>query len=394
MPDAGGSPEAQPAPRRARDLSLRDRILALRDRLIAKPGFQRFASRFFLTRPLVRADAGALFDLTAGFVYTQILDACVRLGLFDRLADGPVETTTLAAEANIPEPEMDRLLLAAEALRLVSRRSNGRWGLGRLGAAVNGTPGLHEMIRHHRLLYDDMRDPIALLRSEGRGAALNRYWTYAQNGNSAELNASQVAEYSTLMAVSQRMLSDDILDAIRIERMDNLLDVGGGEGAFVIRAAERSRGCRLGLFDLPAVADLAKKRAEAAGQANRIATFGGSFTEDELPSGFDTISLIRVLYDHDDEMVARILQKAHASLPNGGTLIVAEPMDGTGDQARVGAAYFGFYLLAMRGGRARSPQRLRDLLADAGFDSIRTRTTAKPMLVRVMTANAIKNRDG
>ncbi|MEM9098760.1 MAG: methyltransferase [Pseudomonadota bacterium] len=358
--------------------------------MIAWPRFQRFASRFFLTRPIVRSEASALFDLTAGFVYSQILDACVELDLFNRLSNGPAELATLAAEANLPEPEMERLLLAAEALRLVGHRSKGRWGLGQLGAAVNGTPGLAEMIRHHRLLYQDMRDPTALLRSQGREAALHRYWTYAQDGNSARLSAEQVTEYSALMAASQRMLSDDILDAIRIERIDNLLDVGGGEGAFVIRAAERSRRTRLGLYDLPPVAALAAERAKAAGQADRITTIGGDFKDGGLPEGFDTVSLIRVLYDHDDDTVRALLSQIRAILPENGTLIIAEPMDGDGGEARVGAAYFGFYLLAMRGGRARKPERLQELLSETGFGAIEIKRTAKPMLVRVVTARAIK----
>ena len=48
--------------------------------------FQRFAASFALTRPIARRRAGALFDLCAGFVYSQILFACVRLKLFDHVA--------------------------------------------------------------------------------------------------------------------------------------------------------------------------------------------------------------------------------------------------------------------------------------------------------------------
>ena len=72
-------------------LSLHDRLLGLRDAILANPGFQRFAGTFALTRPIARRRAGALFDLCAGFVYSQILLACVRLKLFDHLADGPLE---------------------------------------------------------------------------------------------------------------------------------------------------------------------------------------------------------------------------------------------------------------------------------------------------------------
>ena len=74
-----------PAVHAASRLSLHDRLLGVRDAILANPGFQRFAGTFVLTRPIARRRAGALFDLCAGFVYSQILLACVRLKLFDQL---------------------------------------------------------------------------------------------------------------------------------------------------------------------------------------------------------------------------------------------------------------------------------------------------------------------
>ena len=59
--------------------------MALQDwanRLQANPRFRRFAAAFPLTRFVARRRARALFDLCAGFVYTQVLTACVRLDLF------------------------------------------------------------------------------------------------------------------------------------------------------------------------------------------------------------------------------------------------------------------------------------------------------------------------
>ena len=383
MPDASGP--ARPVPEIG-PLSLWDRVLGWRDRMLARPSFHRFASRFPLTRPFVRAESRALFDLCSGFVYSQVLSACVRLDLFAGLAEGPQTVRQLADAHAMPEAEMARLLHAAAALRLVSQRSRGRWGLGQLGAALNGTPGLAEMIRHHDLFYADMADPLALLRNEGRGAALNRYWTYARSGDVRGLSADQVAEYTELMAASQRMLSDDILDAARLDRFSRLMDVGGGNGAFALRVAERVPGISIALFDLPEVAEIAAGRVAAAGQASRITCHGGSFKDDPLPTGADVISLVRVLYDHADATALDLLLKARAALPPGGTLIIAEPMDGEGGEARVGAAYFGFYLLAMGGGSARSPSVFREMLGSAGFTRIRVHQTAKPMLVRVMSA--------
>ena len=59
-----------------------------RNRLIASPSFQRWATRFPLTRWVVKKQASEIFDLMAGFVYTQVLLACTQVSLFDILSKG------------------------------------------------------------------------------------------------------------------------------------------------------------------------------------------------------------------------------------------------------------------------------------------------------------------
>jgi demethylspheroidene O-methyltransferase len=139
------------------------------------------------------------------------------------------------------------------------------------------------------------------------------------------------------------------------------------------------------LFDLPAVADRARALIGAAGLTNRTAIAGGDFRTDVLPEGADIISLIRVIHDHDDQVALAILRSALHALPNGGTLLLAEPMAGTKGAEPV-AAYFTFYLLAMGSGQPRRPEALAHLLRTAGFSRVRHLATSRPMLVQVIVA--------
>lgn len=129
------------------------------------------------------------------------------------------------------------------------------------------------------------------------------------------------------------------------------------------------------LFDLPPVAALARQRLAGQGLADRVQTFGGSFFDDPLPQGADLVTLVRVLFDHDDEHALAILKAARAALPAGGTVLVAEPMAQTPGAHAMGDAYFGFYLLAMGRGEARSVDDMRRLLGLAGF---RTSAPSRP----------------
>lgn len=369
-------------------LPWRERWLEVRDRWLASARFQRFATRFPLTRPIARRRARELFDLCAGFVYSQVLLACVELRLFEILADGPQPLERLAHRLGLPEEGARRLLDAARALRLVTRRGTDRYGLGDLGAALLGNPGIPAMVTHHRLLYADLADPVALLRGEAGATALERYWPYAGARRTAPLAADTVAPYTALMAASQEWIAAEVLDAYPTHKHRCLLDVGGGNGTFLAAAAARAPELRLILVDLPAVVEHARAHLGAAGLLSRTTIVGGDFLADPLPRGADVISLVRIVHDHDEPGALALLRAVHAALPPGGTLLVAEPMADAPGAAPIGDAYFGFYLMAMGQGRPRTADHLRRLLRQAGFRHSRLVATRAPMLVQLVVATA------
>jgi demethylspheroidene O-methyltransferase len=392
--DGGGGAFARWIGRAPTFGALLDRARDLRERMVADPAFRRRAARFPLTRPIARRRARALFDLCAGFVYSQVLAACVRLRLFDLLRDGPQSVAAIAARTGLPAEGAARLLGAAASLDLLARRSGGRYGLGPLGAAMVGNPGLVAMVEHHAILYADLRDPVALLRGEGRGGTgLARYWPYAAGDEGsavvAGLGAAKVAGYSALMAASQPLVAEEVLGAYDLRRHRCLLDLGGGEGGFLCAAGVVAPALRLVLFDLPAVAERARARLAAAGLGARASVVGGDFRADPLPGGADVVSLVRVLHDHDDDGALAILRAARGALPADGILLLAEPMSGTPGAEPVGEAYFGFYLLAMGRGRPRTAAEIGALLRAAGFGDARARRTRTPLLTSVLTARPV-----
>jgi demethylspheroidene O-methyltransferase len=369
-------------------LSWRDRLLGLRDSILASSSFQRFAGAFALTRPIARRRAGALFDLCAGFVYSQILLACVRLKLFDHLAEGPLGAVDLASRLSLSADAATLLLDAAVSLKLVQRRSGGRYGLGPLGAALMGNPGVVAMIEHHAMLYGDLSDPVALLRGEAGSRQLAAYWPYAKGDKPASLGHDAIAPYTALMSASQPMIAQQVLNAYSFRGHRCLLDVGGGDGAFLSAVAAQAPKLRCVLFDLPAVADQASERFRTEGLSSRAVAIGGSFLTDRLPEGADVVSLVRVIHDHDDDNVMALLRAVRRSVPDNGTLVIAEPISGVRGAEPIGDAYFAFYLRAMGSGRPRTFARLCEMLEAAGFIDAELRPAGMPLLTSVIVARA------
>ncbi|RVT50780.1 methyltransferase [Rubrivivax albus] len=364
----------------------RERWRDWRNRMVADPAFQRRAAAFGPTRRFVRRDAAALFDLMAGFVYSQVLLSCVRLRLFERLADGPCPVPRLVQATGLDEDALRRLLAAAVAVQLLDWRQGDRVALGRLGAPLPAQPGLLAMVEHHATLYADLADPLALLRRD-RPAAMAAYWPYADHGAAtAQLAATDVAAYSELMTASQALVTQEVLAAYDLRAHRVLLDVGGGEGAFLVAAAQTAPQLSVRLFDLPAVAQRAQARFDAAGLQGRSRTHGGDFFNDPLPTGADVVSLVRVAFDHPDHRVLQLLRNVRRALPPGGCLLLAEPMAGERGAEAMGDAYFGLYLLAMGRGRPRTADELSALMREAGFTDVRRVRTRMPLQTGLLVA--------
>jgi len=353
------------------------------NRLAASRGFQSWAARFPLTRGIVRREGEAMFDLVAGFCHSQVLLALVELEIPQLLLPGDMAADIVARRSGMSTDRMTVLLNAGVAIGLLRMR-RGRYGLTRRGAALTGVPGLAGMILHHKVLYRDLADPVAFFRGQTE-TELAGFWPYVFGAGAAQ-DPDSAATYSRLMADSQALVAEDTLAAVNLSRSRKLMDVGGGTGAFLAAVAGRWPQLDLMLFDLPAVAPAAWQRFDGAGIGQRLTIHPGSFRDDPLPKGADTITLVRVLYDHADSTVEALLRAVHQALPVGGRLIVSEPMTGGKQPERAGDAYFALYCMAMRTGRARSSAEISALLTSAGFAQIAAPLPTRPFITSIVTA--------
>jgi demethylspheroidene O-methyltransferase len=364
-------------------MGFQDQWRRWRNRMIASPRFQAFAADFALTRPIARARSKALFDLIAGFTYSQTLAACLELGLFEKLAEAPASLESLAKELGFEPKNLERLLKAAVSLDLLEKSSSGTYDLGIHGAALRGNPYIAGFIRHHALLYADLLDPVALVRG-GRETALSRYWAYAGDGENSPASRKAVADYTELMAASQKAVAREILALHDFSDASQLLDVGGSNGTFIASAATRYPHLHFTLFDLPAVTEIAQESFEKQGISGRTQIAPGSFLKDPLPQGADVATLIRVLHDHDDDSALVILTGIRKALPPKGRLVLAEPLSGAPDTAPIADAYFGLYFAAMGQGKTRNAEEIAQLGRKAGFTRISSPISRMPLITSVM----------
>jgi demethylspheroidene O-methyltransferase len=344
-------------------------ILDFRNRLLTDPRFISWAQRFPLTRPVARYNSSRLFDLLAGFAYSQVLAACVELNLLHHVGQNGSTLDLLSRAVGIAPERLDILVRAAVSLDVLAQRGE-RILLGSQGAALIAQPWIMRFIQHHKYFYQDLENAVELISERKGGEAMRRYWSY--DGSSTGKDA-----YSALMAASQVAVSEQILAVFDFKRFGRMLDIGGGSGAFLRAVCTQNSAVDAHLYDLPGVVSLV--------ESGSITTHGGDFRTDDLPKGMDLISVVRVIHDHDDDVVAGLFRNIRRACDAGTTVLIAEPFAGNRATARVTDAYFNLYFAAMGQGVTRSPQRIAEIAAPHGFSLQKVYRTHMPLITGAMT---------
>jgi demethylspheroidene O-methyltransferase len=343
-----------------------------RNRTLADPRFVALAERVPFMRPIARKRAKSLFDLVAGFAYSQTLFACVELKLIEKVGLEGSTIDLLADGIGWTTAQTNRLIGAAVSLDLFEREGDQVY-LGQQGAALLAQPWIMRFVAHHKYFAADLLDPVALLSGKLPNSAMKRYWDY-------DNSEADRAEYSALMAASQEAVSRQILGAYSFKNHKQVLDIGGGTGAFLRALGGAYPDLKRTIADLPQVVELARADPRNAG----MEFWGGDARSDPLPEGADVMTLVRVLHDHDDGALHVLFDAARCKICKGGVVLVAEPFAGDPATASVTDAYFNLYFAAMGQGRTRTPQEIAAIARKCGFGRWKQHKTHMPIISGVM----------
>jgi cyclopropane fatty-acyl-phospholipid synthase-like methyltransferase len=170
-----------------------------------------------------------------------------------------------------------------------------------------------------------------------------------------------------------------LLEACRFAPTSRIVDVGGGSGALlahILRTYPQAHGV---VFDLPPVAEGAKRHLAALGLASRCEVVGGDFLLG-VPPG-DTYLLSHVLHNWDDDRCARILGNCRAAMEQTGRVLVFERLMPERITKLERATEADVDMLVLTGGRERTEGEYRSLFAVAGLELTRVLPTPSPRCV-------------
>jgi acetylserotonin O-methyltransferase len=328
-------------------------------------------------------DPASILELIDAFRRSKSMFAAVSLGVFDALAEGPADASSLAARLLGPAARADpleRLLDACVGMGLLDK-SNGAYGnqpvaatylcgdspLSLTGYVLYSNEALFPMWAH---LEDAVR--------EGAPRWTQTFgWHDSLFGHFFKTDARR-SHFLRGMHGFGQLSSPPVAAAFDLSRFRCMGDLGGATGHLAIAACERNPGLRAVVFDLPPVIAMARDYIAASAARNRIAPVAGDFFNDPLPAA-DLYALGRILHDWPEDRSRLLLAKIYEALPAGGALLIAEKLLDEDKSGPVPAHMQSLNMLVCAEGKERTFVEYAELLRAAGFASVVSCLTGAPL---------------
>ncbi len=170
-----------------------------------------------------------------------------------------------------------------------------------------------------------------------------------------------------------------VIEACDFSGMEQIIDVGGGNGSLITAILKMHSQAHGILFDVPNVTENARRLIEAEGIADRCRIVSGDMFE-SVPEGGDAYILKHIIHTCDDDRAVTILENCRRAMLSNGRLLIAEKVIPPRNEPFEGI--FGdILMLVMADGHMRTEVELRALFDASGLKLTRIISPDSPMNV-------------
>ncbi len=310
--------------------------------------------------------AAALRRMVNGYQVTQAIHVAATLGIADQLAGGPRGSDDLASATGAHPDALYRLLRALASIGVFREEGDRGFALTDLGDCLR-SDAPESLSGWAAFVGDSYHWQAwgALLHSVQTGENAFRHVHGTDPWTLRARHPERSAAFDRAMTSLSRQVVASVLAAYDFGRFGVVVDVAGGNGAFLAAILAHHPVIRGVLFDQPHVVSGSGPILEAAGVTDRCEVVGGSFFDD-VPGGGDAYILKAILHDWEDEDCLRILHTCRRAMADGAALLVVEQELGPAN-GNSASKFSDLNMLASPGGRERTPEAYAALFAAAGF---------------------------
>lgn len=312
-----------------------------------------------------KIDTSRLQGLARAYCQSAVLYTAIDLELFTHVAHGADTEAKLATALNIPPLQVSRLVTATLALQLLELH--------------DGT--LHNAPDTARFLVNGQPDYAADWLTFTRGDVGN--WFRLTDFLKEPFHPSTLGLYDTLTVDDARRYhaatysigtgsARRFMRGTDLSTRRKLLDLGGGTGAYSIKAVQTYPNLHAIVLDLPPVIEVTKEYISSAGVADRVSVLPGDFTRTPFPNDVDVVLMASNLPLYSGPVIRSIVQKTFDALVPGGEFHLLGEMLRDDRTGPLDAAMWGMNeALSRSEGKCHTISDCIGYLRDAGFFQVR-----------------------
>jgi 2-polyprenyl-3-methyl-5-hydroxy-6-metoxy-1,4-benzoquinol methylase len=307
-----------------------------------------------------------IFDIFNAYQNTAALNAGIELDVFTAIGEGANTPASLAAKTGASERGVRILCDYLTILGLLTKE-HGRYALAPDSA-----------------VFLNRRSPACLASMTGflsgpwHQRNFNALAEAVRKGGSAGGEGDNTKPKDEMwVAFAKSMAPLTIPSALFIAQLIGapegkeckVLDIAAGHGMYGITVAKKNPQAQIVAVDWPAVLEVAKENAQAAGVSSRYTARAGSAFEAELGDNYDLALLTNIFHHFDKPSCEKLMRRVHAALKPGGRAITLEFVPNEDRVTPPTAAAFSLIMLANTdAGDAYTLPEYEKMFRDAGFE--------------------------
>ena len=326
-------------------------------------------------------DVAKLRGIITQYFSSRALYAAVALDVAAALAGGAKGIDDLAAAVGAHAASLYRLLRVLAAIGVFREEEGRRFSNTPLSELLRAeVPG---SLRDLVLLFGDetsWRSWEGILHAVRTGEAPFEHIYGEKFFDFLQDHADTSAMFDRAMASASSTTNAGVVEAYDFSHLGTLVDVAGGTGSALCSILKTAPDLRGIVFDLPHVAQRAREFIATQGLANRCEFAGGSFFEG-VPAGAGAYFMKHILHDWGDAECSEILGACRKAMSGEARLLICERIVPPGNEPSSAKLIDLHMMMTNHGGKERTEQEYRDLLAAAGFRIERVIPTSTPWSV-------------
>ena len=306
----------------------------------------------------------------------QCITVATKLKIADHVASSPQTIEELAAKTKTDADALYRMMRVLSSIGIFAKKDN-KFELTALSALLRSD--VPDSLYSFALLMGEdwiWRNWGELMYSIETGKTAHNKVHGMSSFDFFTSNTKVGTVFNNAMTDLSKGVVIPIVEAYDFSDAGKVADIAGGHGmllAGVLKAAPKASGI---LFDLPSVIDGANRLLTEEGLSERVELAAGDFFQ-SIPKGADIYLMKHIIHDWDDNSSIKILKNIRSAMNDGAKVLIIEMVVPRGDEPDP-SKIMDILMLIMEGGKERTEEEYRILLAAANLKLTRVIPTKSP----------------